>query len=67
MVEESDRIWLNIDLHQKSLADHCVRITRLEQTHYDSGKSKERMVTIILGIVVVVQLIILITDKLTSV
>lgn len=66
MVEESDRIWLNIDLHQKSLSDHCTRITRLEQTHYDSGKSKERTVTIILGIVVVVQLIIIIVDKLTN-
>ena len=65
MVEESDRVWLNLDLHQKSLADHCSRITRLEQTHYDSSKSKDRAVTIILGIVVVVQLIVIIADKLT--
>jgi len=66
MVEESDRVWLNLDLHQKSLADHCVRITRLEQTHYENNKSKERAVTIILGIVVVVQLIVIIVDKLAN-
>jgi len=66
MVEESDRIWTNLDYHSKTISDHCVRLTRLEQTHYDSGKSKERAVTIILGIVVVVQLIVIIADKLTN-
>ena len=63
MVDESDRVWINLDYHSKALSDHCSRITKLEQTHFDSNKTKERAVTIILGIVVVVQLIVLVADK----
>ena len=67
MVDESDRVWINLDYHSKALSDHCARITKLEQTHFDSNRLKDRAVTIILGIVVVVQFAVLLVDKLASI
>ena len=64
MVEESDRIWTNIDLHGKALADHCIRITKLEQTHLYSDKLKKNLVYYLLGGIASIQLIFLSIDRL---
>ena len=57
MVEESERVWMNIDLHAKSLGDHCVRITKLEQEHLYSAKTKKDIVIYILAGIAVTQFI----------
>jgi len=57
MVEESDRVWMNIDLHAKSLGDHCVRITKLEQEHQYSTKTKKDIIIYILAGVAIASLI----------
>jgi len=57
MVEESDRVWMNIDLHAKSLGDHCVRITKLEQEHQYSNKTKKDLVIYLLAALAVASFI----------
>ncbi len=66
MVNESDRVWINLDYHSKALSDHCGRITKLEQTHYENRKFKDRTITIILGMVIIAQFIFLVVDKFIS-
>jgi len=55
MVEESDRIWSNLDNHAKSIGDHCIRITALELEHKAEDKRKKTTMTYILGAVVIMQ------------
>ena len=59
MVEESDRIWLNLDTHQKSLGDHCIRITKLEQDSQAKEKSHKNLITYVLSGVITLQFIFL--------
>ncbi len=58
MVDESDRVWMNIDLHAKSLGDHCVRITKLEQEHLYSAKTKKDIVIYLLAGIAIIQFVI---------
>jgi len=63
MVEESDRIWDNIDNLNKTRSDHCVRITTLEQDHLWRDKSKANKVTYLLTGIIVLQFLFLAWDK----
>ena len=49
MVDESARIWVNIDDIRKSLSDHCVRITKLEQEHIYSSRTKKDIIIYLLA------------------
>ena len=64
MVDESERIWSNIDLHAKSLGDHCIRLTKLEQTHLYTDKTRNNLIIYALAGVVIVEFFFLIIDRL---
>jgi len=51
MVDESDRVWINLDSIHKAVSDHCTRLTRLEQIHFTNTKNKDRkIIYVLLGV-----------------
>ena len=62
MVEESDRIWGQIDSNTKSIGDHCIRITKLEQDHIHRDENKNRNLTYLLAGIVVIQFVFMMVD-----
>jgi len=65
MVDESDRVWLNIDDIRKTLSDHCIRLTRVEDYHYHKDKSKSWNLSLVLLSVVVIEGIFIVIDYLS--
>jgi len=63
MTEESERVWNRLDRHGDRLADHCKRITTLEQDHFWRDKNKANKVTYLLTGIIVLQFLFLIWDK----
>ena len=55
MVEESDRIWGNIDGIHKTVGDHCIRITKLEQEHIYSNRTRKDIIIYLLAAVSIIQ------------
>jgi len=55
MVEESSRIWSNIDDIHKSIGDHCIRITKLEQEHIYSNRTRKDIIIYLLAGISIVQ------------
>jgi len=64
MTEESDRVWKELDGHEETVRDHCKRITTLEQDHKHRDANKNRNLTYILGVIVVLQFIFMVADRL---
>jgi len=62
LVEESDRVWENIDNLNKTQSDHCVRITKLEQDHKYRDQRKNMNLTYILAGIVVMQLVFMVVE-----
>lgn len=65
MVDESSRIWINIDDIRKTLSDHCIRLTRVEDYHYNKDKGKQWNLTIILSTIIAIEAGLLIFDHLS--
>ena len=58
MVDESDRIWGNIDNVNKSLGDHCIRITKLEQEHLYSNRTRKDIIIYLLAGIAIAQFVV---------
>ena len=52
---ELNKIWDILSNHGKSLADHCTRITTIEQDHKHRDQSKHNNLTYLLAGLVVVE------------
>ena len=65
MVDESDRIWLNLDDIRGTISDHCIRLTKLEAHHYEKDKSRSWNLTLLLGALVVLQFGFLIYERIS--
>lgn len=66
MVDESERVWLNIDDIRKILSDHCMRLTRVEDYHYHKDKSKSWNLSLVLVAVVIIEGIFIVVDYLSK-
>ena len=62
MVEESERLWNQIDSNTKSIGDHCIRITKLEQDHKYRDQRKNMNLTYLLAGIVVIQFVFMMVD-----
>ena len=63
MVDESERIWGNIDNLSKTQGDHCIRITKLEQDHLWKEKNKANKIVYLLAGIVILEFLFLAWDK----
>ena len=66
MVDESDRVWVNIDNIRMTQGDHCIRITKLEQTHFTDDKIKEKAIIHLLAGVATIELIVIMVGQILS-
>jgi hypothetical protein len=55
MVDESTRIWDNIDNFHKSIGDHCIRLTKLEQTHLYNSNLKDKVLIYLITAVAIAE------------
>jgi len=58
MVDESERVWENIDGHAKALGDHCIRITKLEQEHIYSSRTRKDIIIYLLAGIAIAQFVV---------
>ncbi len=58
MVEESDRLWLNIDDIRKTIGDHCIRLTKLEQSHIYTNRTRKDIVIYLLAGIAIIQFVV---------
>ena len=58
MVDESARVWLNIDDIRKSIGDHCVRLTKLEQEHVYSTRTRKDIIIYLLAGVSIISVVV---------
>jgi len=66
MVDESERVWFNIDDIRKSIGDHCVRLTKLEQTHFNAGQMKEKTIIYLLAGIATLEFIFIAIERLVT-
>ena len=58
MVDESERVWNNIDGIHKSVGDHCIRITKLEQEHIYSNRTRKDIIIYLLAGISIIQFVV---------
>ena len=61
--DEEERVWGRLDRHGDRLADHCKRITTIEQDHVWKEKNKANKVAYLLAVIVVLEFLFLAWDK----
>ena len=63
MVEETEIIWEQMGNNTKSIGDHCIRITKLEQEHLWETRTKQNNINYILGAVIVLEFIFIVIER----
>ncbi len=58
MVDESDRVWVNIDDIRKTIGDHCIRLTKIEQNHLYTNKTRKDVIIYLLAGITITQFIV---------
>ena len=58
LVDESERVWLNIDDIRKTIGDHCIRLTKLEQNHIYSNRTRRDIIIYLLAGIAIAQFIV---------